>query len=130
MTASKEVVARRAIIAATQARRPRSAQPAARRGEPPPRAAGLGLTATGLICILAVHIHSGAVNVRTAGIIVTALGLAWLWIAVPHMRALLRRQLGRAMSYLAWDPGASSAVRCSLAELLEPCSGATDDRAD
>lgn len=117
---SKEVIARRAIAAATQARRPRPGHQARRRGTPPLHtSAGLALTAVGLICTLAVHIHARAVNVQTAGIIVTALGLAWLWIPVRNKGAWLRRQFSRAMRYLAWDPGEGSTVRCSLAELLE-----------
>jgi hypothetical protein len=91
-----------------------------RRATPPLRTpAGLVLTAAGLICVLAVHIHDRAVNVQTAGVIVTALGLAWLWIPVRNKRAWLRRHCDRAMSYLAWDPGESSTVRSSLADLLE-----------
>jgi hypothetical protein len=80
---------------------------------------GLALTAVGLICALAVHIHARAVNVQAAGIIVTALGLGWLWIPVRNKGALLRRQFNRTMRYLAWDPGEGSTVRCSLGELLE-----------
>ena len=130
MTASKEVAIRRAIVAATRDRRPRSAQLAGRRDHPPLRAlTGLALAATGLICTLAVHIHTGAVNVQTAGIIVMALGLAWLWIPVRHKRVLLRRQFDRAMRYLAWDPGEGSTVRCSLAGLLERCGDEADGRA-
>jgi hypothetical protein len=90
--------------------------------------AGLALTATGLICALAVHIHSRAVDVHTAGIIITTLGLAWLWIPVRSKRALLRRQFDRAMRYLAWDPGEGSTVRCSLAELLDRGDDETGDR--
>lgn len=121
---SKEVIARRAVAAATQARRPHRrlqgpGRQARRRGTPPLHtSAGLGLTATGLICTLAVHIHARAINVQTAGIIVTALGLVWLWIPVRNKGALLRHQFDRTMRYLAWDPGESSALRCSLAELL------------
>jgi hypothetical protein len=116
---SKEVMARRAVAAATQARRPRPGRQAHRRGTPPLHtSAGLALTAAGLICGLAVHIHTRAVNVQTAGIIVTVLGLAWLWIPVRNKGASLRRQFNRAMRYLAWDPGEGSTVRCSLAELL------------
>lgn len=117
---SKEVVARRAIAAATRARRPRPGHRAERRATPPSRTpAGFVLTAAGLICTLALHIHTRALNLQTAGIIVTALGLAWLWIPVRNKRALLRRQFDRTMSYLAWDPGKGSTVRSSLAELLE-----------
>jgi hypothetical protein len=129
MTASKEVVVRRAIAAATQAGRPRYARRPRRRGEPrlviP---AGLALIATGLICALAVHIHSRIVNVQTAGIIVMGLGLAWLWIPLPHKRVMLRRQFDRTMRYLAWDPAEDRAVRCSLDELLESCANEDDDR--
>jgi hypothetical protein len=127
---SKEVVARRAIAAATRAQRPRRGHRAGRRARPRLRtSAGLALIATGLICTLAVHIHSRAVNVQTAGIIVTALGLAWMWIPVRNKRALLRRQFDRAMSYLAWDPGEGSTVRCSLADLLEYGGDEAGDRA-
>ena len=91
--------------------------------------AGLALTATGLVCALAVHIHARAVNVQAAGIIVTGLGLAWLWIPVRSKRALLRRQFNRTMRYLAWDPGEGSTVRCSLAELLESSGEQAQDRA-
>jgi hypothetical protein len=117
---SQEAVARRAIAAATRARRPQGGHRAERRSTPPLRTpAGLVLTATGLICAVAVHIHTRALNLQTAGIIVTALGVAWLWIPVRNKRASLRRQFDRAMSYLAWDPGEGSMVRSSLAELLE-----------
>ena len=78
---------------------------------------------------MAVHIRAGAVNVQTAGIIVMVLGLAWLWIPVRNKRALLRRHFDRAMTYLAWDPGEGSAVRCSLDELLEPHGDEADDHA-
>lgn len=57
---------------------------------------------------------------QTAGVIVMALGLAWLWIPVRDKRAVLRRQFDRAMTYLDTDPGDSNSVRCSLDELLEP----------
>jgi hypothetical protein len=117
---NREIVARRAIAAATRARPPRPGHRAERRATPPLRTpAGLVLTAAGLICALAVHIHARAVNVQTAGLIVAALGLAWLWIPVRNKRAWLRRHFDRAMSYLAWDPGEGSTVRSSLAELLE-----------
>jgi len=79
-------------------------------------------------------VHAGAVNVHTAGFIVMTLGLAWLWIPVRDKRAVLRRFVGlairysdRAMTYLAWDPGASTTVRCSLDELLGPHRQAVDD---
>lgn len=125
---SKEVIARRAIAAATRTRQPRPGQRVDRRAKPPLRtSAGLALTATGLICTLAVHIHSRVVSVQTAGIIVTALGFAWLWVPVRNKRALLRRQFDRTMSYLAWDPGEGSTVRCSLAELLESYGDAALD---
>jgi hypothetical protein len=127
---SKEVLARQAIAAATRARRPPRGHRAGVRATPALRtAAGLALTATGLICLLAVHIHSRAFSVQTAGLIVAALGLAWLWIPVRNKRALLRRQFDRAMSYLAWDPGEGGTVRCSLADLLESCADEADERA-
>jgi hypothetical protein len=129
---AKEAVARRAIAAATLARRPQGGHRAERRSTPPLRTpAGLVLTATGLICTVAVHIHTRALNLQTTGIIVTALGLAWLWVPVRSKRALLRRQFDRAMSYLAWDPGEDSMVRSSLAELLDsPGNEAPDGTAD
>jgi hypothetical protein len=112
-------VIRRAVAAATIAGRPRSGRLISDPDRPPPlTSAGLALIAAGVICTVAVHVHPGGVSVRTVGIIVTALGLAWLWIPVQNKRALLRRQLGRAIAYLAWDPAAGSAVRCSLDELL------------
>jgi hypothetical protein len=121
VTASKDIVIRRALAAAAQAGQPRPAGLIGRRDRPPLRTSvGLALTAAGLICALAVHIHEGAVNVRTLGIIVTALGIAWLWIPAQGKGALLRRQRDRVTSYLAWDPAEGSAVRCSLNELLEP----------
>jgi hypothetical protein len=127
VTASKDAVIRRALAAAAQAGSPRSARLISRRDRPPLRtSAGLALTATGLICALAVHIHEGAVNVQTLGIIVTALGLAWLWIPVQGKSALLRRQRDRVTSYLAWDPAERSTVRCSLTELLGPGRDETD----
>jgi hypothetical protein len=123
---SKEVVARRAVAAAIRPRRPHRRHQRAdrradrRRGTPPLRtSAGLALTATGLICALALHVHTRAVDLQTAGIIVTALGLAWLWMPVRNKRALLRRQFDRTMRYLSWDPGEGSTVRSPLAELLE-----------
>jgi hypothetical protein len=127
---SKDVVVRRAIAAATQTRRSGPGQRVDRRAKQPLRAsAGLVLTATGLICLLAVHVHTHAINVQTAGVIVTALGLAWLWIPVRNKAALLRRQFDRAMSYLSWDPGERGTVRCSLGELLESSGDEADDRA-
>jgi len=123
---SKEVVARQAVAAAIGTQRPhrrhrRAGRRADRRRSTPPlrTSAGLALTATGLICGLAVHIHTRAVDLQTAGIIVTALGLAWLWIPVRNKGALLRRQFDRTMRYLSWDPGEGSAVRSPLADLLE-----------
>jgi hypothetical protein len=65
--------------------------------------------------------------VQTAGIIIMALGLAWLWTPARHQGAMLRRQFDRAMTYLAWDPGESSAARCSLDELLKPDDDETGD---
>jgi len=91
--------------------------------------AGLALTAAGLICALAVHIHTRAVNVQAAGVILAALGFAWLWIPVRNKGALMRRQFNRTMRYLAWDPSAGSTVRCSLAELLESPAEQAQDRA-
>ncbi|HUA41524.1 MAG TPA: hypothetical protein VMA32_08165 [Streptosporangiaceae bacterium] len=121
MTASKDVVIRRALAAAAQAGPPQSSRLISRRDRASLRtSAGLALTATGLICALAVHIHESAVNVQTLGIIVTALGIAWLWIPVQGKSALLRRQRDRVRSYLAWDPAEGSTVRCSLNELLGP----------
>jgi hypothetical protein len=151
---SKEVIARRAIAAATHARRPRTrhqghrhqgpshqgrgyqrsshlgpSNQAGRRAAPPLRtSAGLALTAVGLICALAVHTQDRAFNLQAAGIIVAALGLAWLWSPVRNKGALLRRQFNRAMRYLAWDPGEGSTVRCSLGELLEGSSDEAHDR--
>jgi len=94
--------------------------------------AGLALTATGLICTLAVHVHAGAVNMHTAGFIVMTLGLAWLWIPVRDKRAVLRRLADRAIRYsdramTYVDPGASTTARCSLDELLGPSGQAVDD---
>jgi len=84
--------------------------------------------------MLAVHVHAGAVNVHTAGFIVMTLGLAWLWMPVRDKRAVLRRLVDRAirysdrvMTYVAWDPGASTAVRCSLDGLLGPPGRAVED---
>jgi hypothetical protein len=129
--ASKDLVTLRAIVAAAQARRPWPGQRANRRDRPAVRTpSGLALTAAGLMCTLAVHIQSRAVNVRTGGIIVMALGLAWLWIPVRHKRARLRRQFDRAIAYLAWDPGRGGTVRCSLAELLEPEAARTARETD
>ena len=134
-SANKELVARRAIVAATQARPGRPLHRAHRRDRPfvlP--LAGLALTATGLICMLVVHVHAGAVNVHTAGFIVMTLGLAWLWMPVRDKRAVLRRLVDRAirysdraMTYLDWDPDASTTVRCSLDELFGPHGQAVDD---
>jgi hypothetical protein len=147
---SKEVIARQAIAAATRAQRRRSrhqgpghqgpghqgpghqgpGHQVGRRAAPPMHtSAGLALTAAGLICALAVHIHARAVNVQAAGVILAALGFAWLWIPVRNKGALMRRQFNRTMRYLAWDPGAGSTVRCSLAELLESPGEQAQDRA-
>ena len=121
----KEMAARRAIVAATQARRPPRRQRANRRDRPAASTpAGLALTAAGLTCTFAVHIRAGAVNVQTAGIIVMALGLAWLWIPVRRKRALLRRPFDRAMGFLAWDPPAAAAC----AALWLSCSARTAAR--
>jgi Flp pilus assembly protein TadB len=121
-------VIRRAIAAATTPRRPGRTHRADRNDRQPLRTAtGLALAAAGLICTLAVHVHTSAINVQTAGIITMALGLAWLWNPARHQRAMLRRQFDRAMTYLAWDPGQGSAVRCSLDDLLKPDDDETGD---
>lgn len=120
---SKEVVARRAVAAATRARpAPRGHRADGQVTAPLRASAGLALTATGLICALAVHVHSRALNVQTAGIIVTALGLAWLWIPVRNKRALLRRQFDRAMRYLAWIPVRAALCAAPWRTCLKPAT--------
>jgi hypothetical protein len=79
---------------------------------------GLGLIAIGLVLLLAVHVHTAAVNPQNAGLIVTALGLTWLWAPVSGKRAALGRLVQRALRYLCWD-GADPAMQSTLADLLD-----------
>src|ERR1700722_14911471 len=83
-----------------------------------PVPAGLAVTATGAILLLAVHARLPFLDLRATGLILTATGLAWLWLPVPAKRELVRRHFRRAMSYLQWDAGEHAETRCELTDLL------------
>ncbi len=80
---------------------------------------GLTLTAAGAILLLAVRVHTAFLDLQTTGLILLATGLAWVWIPVAGKRAVLTRQLDRAMAYLDVDPGQLASIRVSLTELLD-----------
>lgn len=79
---------------------------------------GLSLVAVGLVLLLAVRVHTAPVNLRTAGLILTGTGLTWLWAPVRAKKALLRRQVRRAIRYVCWD-GSEPTATSTLADLLE-----------
>jgi hypothetical protein len=83
-----------------------------------PVPAGLAMTATGAILLLAVHGRLPFLDLRATGLILTATGLTWLWLPVRAKRELIRQHFRRVMSYLQWDAGERAEARCQLTELL------------
>ncbi len=111
-------ISRNAVAAATRAQpgRLRARHRATGSGLHPQT--GLTLIALGLVLLLAVRVHTTPVNLRTAGFILTGVGLTWLWAPVRAKRALLRRQVHRVIRYVSWD-GSEPSARGTLADLLE-----------
>lgn len=81
-------------------------------------ATGLALVATGAILLIAVHIRAGFLNPAPAGLILLAVGLAWLWLPVRDKHGLLRGHADRLRHLLAQDTGLVSGARVPLTELL------------
>jgi hypothetical protein len=80
-------VSRNAVAAATRARPGRSRARHRTDGNALHPQTGLALIAVGLVLLLAVRIHSASVDLRTAGFILTGIGLTWIWAPVRHKKA-------------------------------------------
>ncbi|HEY7325357.1 MAG TPA: hypothetical protein VH520_11085 [Streptosporangiaceae bacterium] len=84
---------------------------------------GLALIAVGLVLLLAVRVHTTSVDLQTAGFILAGTGLTWLWAPVKEKKALLRRWVYHAVTYISWDESEPTA-RGTLADLLADAGGA------
>ncbi|HEY2505355.1 MAG TPA: hypothetical protein VGI58_02475 [Streptosporangiaceae bacterium] len=76
------------------------------------------------------HIRTGFLNPAPAGLVLLAVGLAWLWLPVRDKHGLLRRQADRLRHGLAHDTGLTSGARVPLTDLLGQARQVTGEPAE